>query len=301
MPVLVLGGLLIHFESKLKYEAYEMVRNDRDFWAAPDTIETLIAGNSRAFRGIDPSLLPKAMNIATPGESFIETAGRLEAILAGEKRNIRRVILPCGTATFKGLDFRRDFFWRQYVDYLEVGRKKGALPRYAGAWLRAHLLPYRHHYGKRWKQFLEGAFGTRDATLSIDKAYGKYVDLPPDEQKRLLQRDRKLILQSGTCDIFAIKCLRAVTNKLLAGKIEVILIDFPLTPDFREAIPAASACRDAVDQIVRDSPAIRRHDFSDLFDDRLDYFSDEQHLNLAGRAAFMQRLIPLLNLPANSN
>lgn len=140
----VIFCLLLLFVSELVNQTYISIvlskstlsRAANQFDKKRDKTSILIAGDSHPRSDVYPPIIPNSFNVATGGENIICTYYRLRRYIK-DGMNIELVILPIDLHSFSS--FRTDrlidtYWWRNYINYFELGRIKGKLFEYF--WIR---------------------------------------------------------------------------------------------------------------------------------------------------------------------
>ncbi|MGB1109195.1 MAG: hypothetical protein ACPG4N_02500 [Gammaproteobacteria bacterium] len=290
--VLLLGAALAYFEAN-KQHWLPLFQEQERFLSRTEPVDTLIIGNSRARFSIDTDAFDDAINLATPGESFVETHAHLRFLLSHGKPPAR-LLFPCGMVTFKGMDFRRAYYWSRYVNFWDAGWRNGQPISYLGEYLQGRLLPYRRPLGKELERRFLRVIG-EDRNQRPDRDQQRFSELKEADQNQLIQGHISHLEQHGMLDPAAWFGLKDTIRLLKESGTPAICIKFPLTDRYRTALAGLSArqgdAQARIDKEIAGSGIIRQLNYEALFQGRDDLFRDHHHLNRWGREALMKRLL----------
>ncbi len=289
--LLVWAGLYFHFETKIKQDTYTIFKTDKSFEAAPKNFDYLIGGHSRLNRAIDTGVLPHSVKATTHGESFIETYYKLKYILNHTDKKFKTLILPFEAGTFKPNDFRRSIYWIKYVNFFEVGFRKGELGKYISAYFQARFLPFLVYYKKQFRTLLKH----KKNEIAIDKEHGNFSDLDKATQQQVIQEDVDLLNKVGIIDPTAKHYVHNIISLTQAHDIQLIYIKAPLTENYVRALSGldqnCTITHEELEGFVRQFEHVSVIDMESVFFYRDTLFSDHHHLNLEGRGVFTELLL----------
>lgn len=268
----------------------KLIVEDERFLQAEPEFNILIMGNSRPRKSLNASRFKSTHNIATPGESFYETYYRLEHLLEKTDKQFEKVVLPLGPGSFKSGDFRRYRFWKRYVNYLDVELEQFEYWSKLGQLLELELFPFRNDWLAMLRKSLNKDVGEGEHDAAAD-----WSKMDENQRAALLNNDWNYLegreLVAATAPDYVARTIELCDRH----NVTPIYIRFPLTPQFSRMIDdkCNSDCKArayAIDSIIDYSRTAYRMDFEHLFADSLQYFSDPQHLNQAGKVAFSRYL-----------
>jgi hypothetical protein len=290
-------GLALHGVLYVGYtrvlRAHKAVRSDRWFvTTAPRSVQLLVAGDSHPRTAIDPNELgDRVVNLAIGGEHYLKTWYRMRLLVEGSRRQVSALLLPFDAASFSswhGDNFAPEWVWGRYVDFLEVGRVRGDLWRYAGRELKAELFPY--------------AGELRTLNQLRTRRFGFGEELPGGDFSALSLADRRASALVMAADHLKDQelvdpGLRWAFEQLLTWARErdtrVVLVSFPVTRHYWQWIERSGADRRVAEEVlpqVQADPRVIWLDYHDLYFDRDELFADPHHLNPRGRVRFTARL-----------
>lgn len=278
-------------------------KTTRQFEAERDSVDTLILGDSHAKRALYPSVLKNAFNLAIPGENYIETFYVLRSLIDDANLEIRTVILPIDLHSLSSWNidgFAHVHHYASFVDYFEIGWRRGRLMLYAVRALQGRYAPYvserrniltYFEYNRPRDMFWLQELPLVGGALVDKRSIAKWTSDERMEQTatrvgfHLKNRDPTLpILEAYFLQIL---------DLCAAHNIRVVLVQYPVT---REYLRAASEIIDieAFDQRIR--TLVQPYDnvqliaTRNLFGNRLDVFLDGDHLNEKGAILFSRAI-----------
>ncbi len=295
-PILLIwAGLYFHFETKIKQDVYTIFQSDKSFETAPKNFDYLIGGHSRLNRAIDTELLPHSVKATTHGESFIETYYKLKYILSHTDKKFKTLILPFESGTFKPNDFRRSIYWIKYVNFFEVGFRKGELGKYISVYLQAKFFPFLPYYKKK----IMGLFYHKKTGLEIDKTNGRFSDLSKEKQQQFIQEDVDYLNKVGIIDPTTKHYVHKIISLTQEHDIQLIYIKTPLTQNYTKALSGLDKSgiltHKKLEKFVQQFDHVTVINMESVFFDRDSLFSDHHHLNVEGRRVFTNLLLKKLN------
>ncbi len=270
-----------------------LMRAERSFRRERGKAETLFLGDSHGAFDIVPSLIPGAVNFATPGETYIETFYKLKAILADRPAALKRVVLPVDLHEFASLnddELRQNlYFWIRYVDYVELGRLEGSPWTFTGYWLRGRFLPYAGR-GDNILRFFKPR--VRAARGGRAREGGRRAG-PRDWRPVARNRAREHFRGRRYLDDILLHYFRASVEACRRDGLRVILLKYPVTEQYAAAaatfFPAEALYRVVLDAAGGEG-AIEVWDWQKAFFGRNELFRDADHLNRRGAEAFARML-----------
>ena len=267
----------------------------------------LILGDSHPQYDLDPIIVGNAYNFSSSGENYIQTFYKLNKIL--EKKNVGTIILPIDLQSFSSYrsNIPADFYWTKYVDYIEVGRKKGDFFQYFVKYLQAKYIPYLGDGEEIVRQTYQLIF---DKLERSDLMYGyipQYSNFDEFKNKEELGTKQASFhfYKNNYFDDDLVFYFKKIIDLAAEKNINVILIKFPITKQYylaaQEFIPIDSYYLN-LGKILEGIRNIQIIDYQKIYFDNDNYFEDTDHLNYKGAVLFSQLLRKdLLNLDKNSN
>ena len=290
------GGITWYFYN-ISISNHKLIKQDRRFHAAGNDIDVLVMGHSRPGAAINDAIMESWANFCSGGESNIHTYYKLKYILESSGKNVKKVILPAGYGTFALPDVdvnSNSFYWKRYVDYLELGREVGDFESYLSVWIKSRIVPW-YEYPYLRMQF---AFG--DFDLSINKeAYDSGSDT-----YRLAVASRIVDQQSASKALYhpvSINYIRKTIDLCEAHNVELIYVKFPVSSYYTNATNFVidqfemQEHLEAVDSIITNSGNVKLLDLREwpLFNSDSN-FSDPQHIDKNRRDIFTTNFATLI-------
>lgn len=284
--VLINEGIKLYF-SKVSVARHKLIKADEEFYHCPDTIDYLIMGHSRPYAAINTEAIPGCVQFCSGGETNIQTYYKLKQLLETSNKSINTIILPSGFPTYclsKPELNINSFYWKRYVDYLELGNLADKKTIYTGIYLKAHLFPYYEYPYIRLMLFFD------ELNMVIPKyAYQKASPLQKERIAISLVNSqyKNKELYSPVSFLYLKKTLELIAkhNK------KIVFVKYPITLEYRNAMQDLAnntfINTHLPDSIIRQfDQQIQVFDFSDIFDNHPEYFKDPQHLNKKGKEEF---------------
>ena len=265
--------------------------NDREahFESRSNGIPYLVAGNSRAYFGIDDSLDAKFLNYAALGETSIYTYYQVKHALESGTR-IEAVLFPADVTDIYSLAdhyTNRDYCYRKNINYTEIGWQKGDPFPDMAFHLKRKLFPY---------------------SLLINWQLERSPELPDDEyawaklsadaktlkaQEVVAAYEDQLFFQSKVSLLYLEKTIALCE----AHEVDFIPIKYPLSPSYRQetndSLPGQGVNLFASDSILS-LHGLQELDLRNVFDDSPECFRDPHHLSTLGRERFTRHLAQTL-------
>ena len=287
----VAGALLIHIALSLGFaltvaREHDVRHMDARWLKGTRPVEVMIAGDSHARFAVEAPVLGRAINVAVPGEHYQKTTYRVPWLLDRGKRRVQTVVLPFDAisfASFKDESFSPEIVWGRYVDFLELGFRKGQPFRYMGRWAKARLAPY---VGEM-EVMLQ--YATRSKHFRDPGGEGGALQLTVFESGRRVAR--RHLQGADPWDEDMEWAFRRLLADLKARGIRVVLVRFPVTRDYAEESRALGADPELRNRLLAEiaEPGVVEHfDYEGLFFDRPVMFSDGDHLSVVGKRKFSQ-------------
>ncbi|MBX2798261.1 MAG: hypothetical protein KTR31_11345 [Myxococcales bacterium] len=288
----VVCAAVLHVGLSLVYartvgRAHDARRMDARWLFGPRPVAVLVAGDSHARFGVEAPLLGSAINVAVPGEHYLKTLYRLPWLLRKGRRRVTTVLLPFDAASFSGFktdSFEPEFVWGRYVDYLEVGRRKGDLLSYLGRWSKARLAPYAGElitsvqYVTATKHFRRGQTGPGSGLVVFENG---------------VQAARRHFARGDPFDRDMVWAFRRILTGCRRAGLRVVLVRYPVTRGYaRESrrLGGDPSLRDELVGEFAQEGTVDHLDFEGLYFDQPDLFGDGDHLNVFGKRAFTTEL-----------
>lgn len=279
---------------------HKALRVDRLFEEhAPAHVEVLVTGDSHPRAAVDPRRVGAgAVNIALGGQHYLKAAYRTRALVESTGRTVGTLVLSADPSSFSGaeVDFAPEAVWGRYVDLLEVGRQRGEFWRFAGLWVKAHLVPYAGEL-RTLNQMRANRFGFGETLPG-----GSFAANPVIERMLMARFSARAHFRGDLPDPSMVWAFRELVAWARAGGTRVVLVAFPVTGQYDRHL-AEMGVRDRVEEevlapLLAADPSIAYLDLHELFFAQPELFADPHHLNDRGRDLFSDHLRDLLAAPA---
>ncbi len=289
----VLAVLVVHGVGSWAYTsqvaAHHRVRvSDAEFLGSTAPIDVLFVGDSHPRSAVEPRLLgPGVLNLAISGEHVLKTLYRLRWLLDHHDRHVGAVVLAVESHTF--VDWKVDAYqpeavWGRYVDFLALGRRRGALFPYIGRWMKSRWVPYAGELDTI-EQAWVGGRGFRDRS-QLQAAPIREDRRQPDAAAKKHFAERQLMHPD----------LRWAFDALVADlqrrEIAVVLVSYPVSKPYAELAETYGARGAVRDQVLPDLVAagVPWLDLEGSFFGRPDAWYDADHMSKSGRLEFTRDL-----------
>jgi len=265
----------------------------KEFSEHPGPYDVVLFGDSHAMMGVRAQLLGNAANMSQLGEGYVIRYYKLRYNLRRNPGKITTLILPVDLHSFSpawGERFNLVSSSR-YVNYADYMRHNGVSARALKNFIHYRLFPYADFTSEIYKRLPGQQDETRRERMQrlvrslaetgvsehqvqwlMRTHYGEQRQWLSERHLRYFNRIKDLCQENDIC---------------------VIFVRFPVSGHYFEAasevVPVEGFDR-FTQQLLDDWPGAMLLDYRDLYFDRDDYFSDLNHLNADGSAAFTQRL-----------
>ena len=268
----------------------------------PDRYRIAILGDSRSLCHVNPHIIgDDCINLAALWEGYAITYYKLRDILDQSPQQLRTVVLPVDRHSFSASreSQHRDRYWAPHADMLDITLASGHPLRNLVGYIKNSLFAYAN-LPTQLDRFIRPGELEWPLRARTEKGYlplrtQNFSALAPEQRKEAAKRMAGTVVGPDTpwwCDEMGLH-LRRILGLCRDRGIQVVLVRYPITPEFDAAlnqhIPAADYQR-KVDQILAEFPGTPLLDYTRLYLDRPDLFSDPGHLNDTGATAFSERL-----------
>ncbi len=295
IPFLFWGWAYWYFQKEKKYIYPKFHYADLVMKNAPDTFPLLVGGHSRLQKGIDLGTFKNAIKVGTPGESYIESYYKLKYILKIEKKYPKTLLLPFEMGTFKPNDFRRSFYWKDYMDFVEVGHHKDAIFFYWKEYIMACIIPFRQHFSNKLISIFKQDCLSNDAPKKADHSKQSFASYTHLQGQKMIQNDIDLLSTIGMMDKTSLIYVQKILSLCKEYKIKLYFIKCPLTSEYQAALDSLARLQNYNEQaLVNLIDSFENANIIDLqkeFVAKDQYFSDHHHLNKIGSKIFSDLLL----------
>lgn len=293
---LVVGSAYVRYTR----QPYVYEQSRRTFEAAREEIGILVLGDSQPLYAVNTSLIPGGYNYATKGESYILTYYKLLDAFRRSDFNPQVVVLPLSLHTFSG--YRRaevgsqdHAFWAQYMNYWEVGQAQDALPQFLLDRLKAEF-PYRGGFDQVMEvwipQEIWESSGMVAGYLPSTSLFGE--DRPEEVEERAASRAAFHLEGVVYLDPLMVDYFNRLLDLLEEGGVQLVFVWYPLTEEYVEAAGEYVSVEGhlaEMQKLLAGRENVVFLDYHDLFFAHPEYFSNADHLNIAGANALTLQLI----------
>ena len=276
---------------KVSVRNHKLYKQDRVFHSSEDQIDLLVMGHSRPFRAIDETQFDNIVNFCSGGESNVHTYYKLKYVLEQSGKNVETVILPAGFGSFNLDDpslISNSFYWKKYVDYLELSEVSNDFSTYTSIWLKSKVIPWYEY------PYLKLSLETGDFDLKISKE--KYQNGSAEEKYKMARMilDRAVAnsqFYDSVSSIYLNKTIELCKN----SDCKLVFVKYPVTSSYKKAMNEIVDEKELSELAIRieeiiDKEGITLLDHQDMWLENDDHFLDPQHLNEDGKKAFSKLL-----------
>lgn len=255
-----------------------------------------IMGDSHPMLAINPDSLKGAVNLAGTSEYYFLSRFKLRNALESGISKPRMIILPLDLHSFAAhgnvllkqheLD---DPYWSAQIGFPDIIPSK--LPSdYLRWWMGARFFPYAGQYYRLFARLLRRDEYQLNAA-GFAQVNSRFDDLSMKERKAsAIARYKAHFDKYSNYDPLQLAALQEISKLCRKNKIRLFLLSFPLSAEYLKL-----AHSDARLQRIK---ALHKKiisneiylDYSHLFINKPEYFSDPDHLNSAGASLFSARL-----------
>jgi len=263
-------------------------RNQEQWEQHKDKATLVIMGDSHPANDLIPRYIPGSFNFAVPSETVDQTYYKFRAVV--QQPQVKTIILPIDMHQFS--DYRQNkyvylWYWTNYLSYSELANLTGRSPQSIYLLSKIPVLgngqdftwlfsKQNISYLEQGWQRLEGDFSTHQDKMG-ESLYRVKTQFPngPVPDKALYEH--------------FVKILDLAQQKNIA----VVLIKFPITPQFNEALTYYNMSKeefyDLINQTIAPYNNVQILDYQDDFTD-LTLYADRDHFNEKGAKVFSQQV-----------
>lgn len=286
----VAGALTIHVLLSLMFaltvgRTHDVRKMDARWLQGPRPVQIMIAGDSHARFAVEAPVLGRAINIAVPGEHFQKSTYRVPWLLDHGSRAVETVVLPFDAvsfASFKDESFSPELVWGRYVNFVELGLRKGQPFRYASRLTKARFAPYVGEMDVVL-QFLTRSKHFRDPT-------GESASLQLPVFETGAKAARRHLSGADPWDPDMEWAFLRLVDDLERRGLKIVVVRYPVTQSYASesrTLGADPALRDAL--LKRLGDRVVHLDYEALFFERPAMFVDGDHLGAVGKRKFSEQ------------
>jgi hypothetical protein len=276
----------------------------------PNGTKTLILGDSHLETAINPKDIPNSYSIAKSGENYFYTYNKLIHFLKN-KQNIETVIIGCSWHNFSKIYQEPCLFGDKsetmsgYFPLLN-NNSKSVIKR----WDPNYIVPFLTYdiglpLGIYKDRFLLAGLMHKQLAISANPFYGGFRDINASNVNDSAIGE-KIKLYFGDENLANSQLMVTYLHKVIElcdrNNIEVVLVNSPVHPQFREKVPKFYI--EAFNVILTDLRYKYKHlDFIDISDLDLpgDAYYDGDHVNKIGSAIVSRNLMATIGTHRKSN
>ena len=270
----------------------KLIESDIEFYKKPSQIDYLFLGHSKPFAAIDVSQFKNGVQFCAGGESNIQTYYKLKHLLENSDKQLKYIVLPYGFASFNSNKTQlstNSFYWKKYVDYIDVGRNSDKFWNYVSVDVKSRVCPYYEYPFLRLSLYY--------GELNIVNSKEDYSSLTKLEKQSL--SNRIITTQMENRDLYSDVSFIYLQKTIdLATKYDkkIIYVKYPVSQSYyvvkndmteENSIPVQKF----VDQVNIPNENIQVLDLESVYFDTDELFKDPQHLKPQGREKFTSLLL----------
>ncbi|MCP4642705.1 MAG: hypothetical protein GY851_19825 [bacterium] len=267
------------------------VERDWEFSSRTEGVSVGLLGNSHVALSLRSDAFPDSINLASLGESYMVTYYRLKHLFKEFQPPFRTMVIQLDLHSFCSAELGQtsEPYWAQYLDYLDIARRRGEPFKYFGDWIRCDAVPYAGNS----RMVFEGLNRRIQGTQSIVKQrLGRDFSDVPDKRAQARIRAASHFKGTSWYDEIVAQYFADLLDLCQDQGVTVVLVEFPLTQAYTDEaallMPTAEWDSRVVELLAGRDPIVL--DYRDLFADRVELFSDPDHLNLEGSRVLSERL-----------
>lgn len=261
----------------------------RERASSPDPIDVVFAGNSHMLAACSRNSLPRSYVMATSGEPHLATYYRLRYFLEKRPTPVRAVVLQLDFRSFR--DSRaistKSTDWAILYDHMEIAlHRREAWPVLAD-WIVFDAVPYAGRIDEFWKYLM-----TKRAAPEayLDALAGQRFDRVENKEKVTYLLAKKNLTSAIWYEKESEYYLEQIIRLCREHGTKFVWVRIPLSRSYYDNVSAFIPLDEwdaKVKAVLNRNPDIIFLDGNGMFFGRDELFSDGNHLNYDGSAAFM--------------
>jgi hypothetical protein len=298
-----INAVLSHWYTDTVMATNLIAKGRSQFARAPDRIDTLLVGDSHMMFGIRASKLENAFNLAVPGQMYTETFYTVKSYLAREDIDVRTVVINADPSAFEEARLENWIYQHEYVhyvDYLRIGADRGKISEYAAHHLIGRHAPYvgNRKFNLQYleKQKVPLAFFMSGVKMELGSALTPHslLDIPEARWSGVAAyRAAQTHADGDPFNPVAMDYFDRILQLCADEGIQVLVVKFPLTPVYLNAVASFVDLDEfdaRLDALIGSYPNVQLMDARSLYSERLEYFSNHDHLNRKGSTRFARKV-----------
>jgi len=292
--VLVVAALLV--AANLAYLAIVTPQNvfeitERQLAEQAPDVQVLFMGDSHVKDGLDPRIIAGSFNAASPGENYLQTYWKLRHLLQRGELDIKVVALPLDLHSFSSTRTDQEAYYWYWSRYDDDGEIRRSIPDASSFGLRIRaLLPVLGN----GLDFVRVTWRHSELIRGFQLLSGDFSQMP--DKAEVAERQAAEHLGSAVVrDPLLLDSFGRLVEMATEDGITLVFIRFPVSPQYNAAASAyigdVEAFYAPMLERIESTPNAYFLDAHDLYYERLDYFSNSEHLNGTGAAAFTRYLV----------
>lgn len=263
-------------------------QKERNFTGEKSKFKIWVIGDSHPLLGFEPKQIEGSFNWAGTSENYALNYFKIKYLLKGGYKP-NHIILSAEYHGFssQGLSLLKnheldDCYWVSRIALSEFVKDVGD-PGLCKWWIGARFFPFAGQYYSIFSSYFRKKEQiTTLGFLDTDEIF----DSRRNKTKELNDKIKSHTKGFNMIDPIQVLYLKKIVDLCEANQIRISIIRFPIHPDYHYLL-SKNADLNKIDSIYR--VTLRRHpllDFSRLFDQNTNYFSDPDHLNKPGAKVF---------------
>ncbi len=259
---------------------------ERQFAQQVPNVSVLFMGDSHVKDGLDPRVIPESFNFASPGENYLQTYWKLRHLLEREDLDIKAVVLPLDLHSFSSTRTDQEAYYWYWSRYDDSGEIRRSIPEASPLALRIRaLLPVLGN----GLEFVRVSWRRSELIRGFQVLRGDFSQLP--DKNKVAERQAAEHLGDATVrEPLLVDSFARLLELAAENEVTLVFVRFPVSPQYNAAASAyignVNAFYAPMLELIDRTPNAYFLDAHDLYFDRLDYFSNSEHLNEAGAEAF---------------
>lgn len=281
----IVWGLNIAYHKQI-LSKYILARTDRSFAQYRDDMKVLFLGDSHAQHGLSTLEIPHAFNFSSQAEHYILNYYKLASVLAESADRPRVVVLPIdlhsfATRTLETHYFRDAWYWRKYVDYVEVARELG------DASLAGRMIAAVFPFLGNGTDFFHPV-DLNELTSAVRGFVQNPDDFSRSENREKIARDRaeNQLSRTRLFDDHLVGYFKRTLALAAEHGLDVVLVRMPVTRAYfdeaRRFVPSVDDFYETIDKMCRPYENVMVLDYQKRFFDDDGLFWDSDHVNVIG-------------------
>ena len=287
---IILNAIINQLYTQAVLSKLLIFKREEQFQEVKDDVSILFLGDSHSESGLWPRYIPDSFNLSNSAENFIQTYYKIAYYLEKEQLDIALVTLPLDIHEFsshRADKFTSPYYWKKYVNYYELGNKKGEIFKYLQQRLVGELRIF-NGLDFTVEFLVEGAFmGEIEQGFFMRKLdLSEYSNI----SGYAASRARYHLEDADYLDPLLLEYFLRMLELLKDHDVNVVLIRFPVTEEYLDGVSEYVSIEGFYEELEEilgengfDYPIL---DYHDLYYGQYHLFNDPDHLNVTGAELF---------------